>query len=98
MLGANGLGECRSSHCIGGPLHISPVTLPAAAQGFNAFGQVGDGTRTDRLTPTLLYFDGWWRAVATGDHHSCGVRSDGSLWCWVSAWKWRWWWTCGLQP
>ena len=70
----------------------------SASQGYNAYGQVGDGTTTDRLAPTLLHFDGWWSAASTGDHHSCGIRSDGSLWCWVSAWQWRWWWTCGLQP
>jgi alpha-tubulin suppressor-like RCC1 family protein len=23
-----------------------------------------------------------WRAIALSQHHSCGVRDDGSLWCW----------------
>src|SRR5665647_1394242 len=25
---------------------------------------------------------GDWAAVATGDRHTCGIRLDGSLWCW----------------
>ena len=52
-------------------------------QGANLHGQVGDGTLTQRLTPTVVFFDGWWNSLATGDFHSCGIRSDTSLWCWV---------------
>jgi hypothetical protein len=55
------------------------------AQGYNVDGQVGDGTKSNRLTPTQVHFDGWWEAVSTGDHHTCGIRTGGQLWCWVSA-------------
>ena len=55
----------------------------SCGQGLNADGQLGDGTTTKRLTPTLVHFDGWWKAAAAGDYHSCGIRTDGSLWCWV---------------
>ena len=90
MLGAYGvLGHCvEARHCVEA-MRISHIAAHSAVQGFNAFGQVGDGTTTDRLTPALPHFDGWWRAAATGDHHSCGIRGDGSLWCWVSAWHWK---------
>ena len=51
-------------------------------QGYNGNGEVGDGTTTNRATPALVHFDGWWASVATGDHHTCGIRSGGQLWCW----------------
>ncbi len=53
--------------------------------GENTDGQIGDGTTTDRDTPTLeAYGDGSWTVVSASDGHTCAVRSDGSLWCWGS--------------
>ena len=64
---------------------VSMLTSPMVPcrQGLNADGQLGDGTTTNRLTPTVVHFDGWWKAAAAGDYHSCGIRAAGSLWCWV---------------
>jgi alpha-tubulin suppressor-like RCC1 family protein len=28
---------------------------------------------------------GTWRSVTTGERHTCGIRTDGTLWCWGAA-------------
>jgi alpha-tubulin suppressor-like RCC1 family protein len=53
--------------------------------GDNTVGQVGDGTNgTSYLhhQPTQIGTDADWSSVATGYYHTCGIRTDGSLWCW----------------
>lgn len=52
--------------------------------GDNADGQLGDGTRTRRLSPVRVAGGGTWATVAAGDEHTCGVQTDGTLWCWGS--------------
>ena len=53
--------------------------------GDNTFGQVGDGTSgTSYLyhQPVRVGTDTDWSTVATGYYHTCGIHTDGSLWCW----------------
>jgi hypothetical protein len=64
--------------------------------GDNSDGQIGDGTTDPRPTPTQVATPAGsdpagtasagtaltWLTVATGDHHSCAIRDDGTLWCW----------------
>lgn len=51
--------------------------------GSNAHGQVGIGVDTVRiLAPTEVDNGAGWRSVAAAIRHSCGVRVDGTLWCW----------------
>ena len=64
-------------------LLASPGAAQCAGQGSNTYGQVGDGTTSVRTTPSLVSYEGWWLQAATGDYHTCGVRSDFSAWCWV---------------
>ncbi|QNN51742.1 cutinase family protein [Nocardioides mesophilus] len=50
--------------------------------GANAYGQLGDGTRTRRLNPTKVASAGSWETVSTGGSTTCGIKSDATLWCW----------------
>jgi RHS repeat-associated protein len=53
--------------------------------GHNANGQLGNGSPDDSLTPVQIGGADWSNVsvgVATGGFHTCGVKLDGSLWCW----------------
>lgn len=49
-------------------------------QGYNNLGQLGDGSQTNRAVPTEVYFGGYWIGISAGYDHTCGIRSDKSLW------------------
>jgi alpha-tubulin suppressor-like RCC1 family protein len=60
------------------------------AWGYNKFGQVGDGTTTNRSTPVQVvgprgtgHLTGVV-AVAAGEEPAAAVKSDGTVWCWGS--------------
>ena len=48
--------------------------------GWNAYGQVGDGTTTDRLIPVKI--GEGYIAVSINEWHGLAVKQDGSLWAW----------------
>ena len=53
--------------------------------GFNNFGQLGDGTTTDRDTPTQTSSLGSGRtavAITAGNYHTCAILDDASVSCW----------------
>ena len=53
-----------------------------AAWGGNSAGQVGNGTSgTDVLSPIAIAGDDW-AAVDSLRTHTCGVKTDKTLWCW----------------
>ncbi len=52
------------------------------AWGANSFGQLGDGSTTDRHNPVQIGSDTKWLTVSAGVYHSLGVKSDGTLWAW----------------
>ncbi|WP_159396975.1 DNRLRE domain-containing protein [Sorangium cellulosum] len=52
------------------------------AWGHNIFGQLGDGTTTDRTTPVQVSGMTGVTAVAAGAYHSLAVRLDGTVWAW----------------
>lgn len=50
--------------------------------GFNANGQVGNGTQTTQWVPVQLGSDTDWQTVACGGYHSMALKTDGTLWAW----------------
>jgi len=52
------------------------------AWGNNQFGQIGDGTTTDRHTPVEVTSLTNIAAVASGGYHSLALANDGKVWAW----------------
>ena len=51
--------------------------------GNNALGRTGLGTAAGTTTtPQQVGSDTTWATVSTGGAHTCGTRTDGTLWCW----------------
>ncbi len=64
--------------------------------GYNGYGGLGDGTTTDRNTPTQTSSLGTDRtavAITAGHGHTCAFLDDGSVSCWgwnIYGQTWRW--------
>ena len=52
------------------------------AWGCNEYGQLGDGTTTERLAPEQIGTATNWASFAAGSYHTVAVRTDGTLWAW----------------
>ena len=52
------------------------------AWGANNYGQLGDGTKTNRASPVRIGYDSDWTAVAAGGDYSLAVKKEGTLWHW----------------
>jgi alpha-tubulin suppressor-like RCC1 family protein len=59
--------------------------------GWNYNGQLGDGTNSDKTIPTQVGSDTNWSLISAGggvdawgnpSGSTCGVKADGTLWCW----------------
>jgi len=50
--------------------------------GYNADGELGNGTTTNSATPLAVGGGFTFAAVTTGAYHSCGLTKDGAAYCW----------------
>ena len=55
---------------------------PAVTWGLNAYGQVGDGTTSNRLSSVDVAGTALFTSVACGLSHSVALRADGTVWTW----------------
>jgi len=68
-----------------GRLHACGVTYPdnrVYCWGRNQYGQLGDGTITDRGRPVAVLGGRVFRQVSTGYFHSCAVTTGNAAYCW----------------
>ena len=67
-----------------GRVHTCAVTTEGEAYcwGSNGYGQLGDGTTTDRASPTAVSATVAFERVSAGRFHSCGLTADGEAVCW----------------
>jgi alpha-tubulin suppressor-like RCC1 family protein len=68
-----------------GRMHTCALTNAGSVKcwGYNASGQLGDGTTTNRSTPTgVSGLGNGVVAVAAGEGHSCALTTDGAVLCW----------------
>lgn len=61
---------------------LDATSLQAFCWGANSAGQLGDGTQTDRLTPTAVLGGVAFSQVVTGLAHSCALDASGVAYCW----------------
>ncbi|HOZ52025.1 MAG TPA: hypothetical protein PLU17_09220, partial [Chitinophagaceae bacterium] len=52
------------------------------AWGNNDYGQLGDGTTTNRLSPVQIGNANDWQTIATGYNHNLAIKTNGTLWAW----------------
>ncbi|MES2176702.1 MAG: Ig-like domain-containing protein [Gemmatimonadota bacterium] len=50
--------------------------------GSNTAGQLGDGTRVNKSTPTAVSTALRFTTIATGSEHTCALTSGGEMYCW----------------
>ena len=60
----------------------SDGTVWAWGYNSNGYGQLGDGSTTDRTTPVQVSLIGGVVAIAGGGYHSMALKSDGTVWAW----------------
>jgi alpha-tubulin suppressor-like RCC1 family protein len=73
-----------------GYYHTCGITADGRALcwGWNADGQLGDGSTNEKLTPTEVAGGGTWSQISAAGGaaaeaaHTCGLRADGSAFCW----------------
>jgi alpha-tubulin suppressor-like RCC1 family protein len=81
---ANGFVVSDAAAAAAGTLHTLILRTDGRvfATGFNASGQLGDGTTTDRLRAVEVPGLANITAIAAGGQFSLALRSDGTVWAW----------------
>jgi len=52
------------------------------AWGYNEFGQLGDGTVVDKLSPIQIGSDSDWESISVGSNFTIAIKTDRTLWAW----------------
>ena len=61
---------------------LNAQTNALFAWGYNGEGQLGDGTTTNKKSPTLTKVATNWKSISSGLSHSMAINSSGELYAW----------------
>jgi alpha-tubulin suppressor-like RCC1 family protein len=77
-------GDFRFVSIASGSAHTCALTLDRTALcwGNNSLGQLGDGTTTNRIAPTLVSGGISFQSVDAGEPWTCGLSVAGKAYCW----------------
>lgn len=50
--------------------------------GYNGYNGIGDGTTTQRTSPTAVSGGYTWTTIAPGGFHACGITTGNTAYCW----------------
>jgi alpha-tubulin suppressor-like RCC1 family protein len=81
------LGGITFTSLSAGWQHTCGITSTGASScwGLNLYGELGDGTTTDRLTPTPVSSALAWSSISAGGWlQTCGLATTGAAYCWGS--------------
>ncbi len=79
------LGGATATRVSAGNSHTCAVLTDGSARcwGYNVYGQLGDGTTTNRSSPAAVDLGGAMATqVSAGRDHTCALLTDGSVRCW----------------
>lgn len=64
--------------------HACGITTAGTAYcwGYNGYNQLGDGTTTQRTTPTLVSGGYTWASISAGRLHTCAITTAQDAYCW----------------
>jgi alpha-tubulin suppressor-like RCC1 family protein len=64
--------------------HSCAITVagPTLCWGLNEYGQIGDGTTTNRTSPITVAGGHAFAAITAGLRHTCALDTTGAAWCW----------------
>lgn len=68
-----------------GANHTCAIGEPGSASscwGSGQFGQLGNGTASNSLTPSAIGGGLSWTTLTAGDNHTCGIATTGLAYCW----------------
>jgi len=88
-LPANGSEDVRTNpqdwlQVTKGSLHTTALRSDGTlwSSGWNMYGQLGDGTTTNKSTPVQVGTATDWIAFVSGTFHNMAIKVDGTLWGW----------------